>query len=247
MRTFVPWGPVAMSVLALAAPLSAQGRGRDQQDNNHAQVRPQRDARMRTDGRTTDIGRRQMDDRARGQARAQAQQQAHAQAQDRVGADQRARAQVQDRARVDVRARQDSRGRAVPPVRGDERGRVYGNGGRVYDNGTGAYDRGRNVERWRGENRWREDHARIVVQFFSSPRYRYVPRYAYQSLPYGWDRVVYEDGYFPPEYDAWCDSVPADLEYQLPPLYRGYRRFIFGDRLIVIDRITRNIVLVVRI
>jgi hypothetical protein len=225
MRAFVRWGPVAVSVLALAAPLSAQGRGRDHQDDNHGQGRAQHDARMHADNRPNDVGRRQIDDRSRGQVRAQAQEQA--------------RAQVQDRGRADARARDQVRpqwGRA----RADDRGRVY-------DNGARGYDRGRDGERWRGESRWREDNARIVVQFFSSPHYRYAPRYPYQSLPYGWDRVVYEDGYFPPEYDAWCDNVPVDLEYQLPPLYRGYRRFIFGDRLIVIDRITRNIVLVVRI
>ncbi|HVT37724.1 MAG TPA: hypothetical protein VHE78_01645 [Gemmatimonadaceae bacterium] len=96
-------------------------------------------------------------------------------------------------------------------------------------------DRGRDDEHGRGENRWRKDNARIAVQFFSSPRYRYTARNPYRSLPYGWDRVVYEDGYFPREYDAWCDNVPVDLEYQLPPLYRGYRRFIFGDRLVVSD------------
>jgi hypothetical protein len=233
MRTFVPWGPMAISVLALAAPLAAQGRGRDQQDNNRGQARAQQESRFRADGRTNGVGRRQMDDRARGQARAQA------------PAREQARVQAQDRARVDVRARDQARAQwGRTPA--DNRGRVNDRG-RVYDNGGRVYDRGREAERWGGDARWREDHARIVVQFFSSPRYHYAPRYAYQSLPYGWDRVVYENGYFPPEYDAWCDNVPVDLEYQLPPLYRGYRRFIFGDRLIVIDRITRNIVLVVRI
>ena len=94
---------------------------------------------------------------------------------------------------------------------------------------------------------WRDNSSRILIQWFSQPRHYYNPRYAFSRLPYGWEDVIYEDMYFPAEYDAWTDEVPLELEYQLPPLYRGHRRFIFGDRLIVIDRFTRNIVLVVRL
>ena len=83
--------------------------------------------------------------------------------------------------------------------------------------------------------------------YFAVPR-RFPPGYARRAwLPFGWERRIVLYGVFPWAYDPYCDEVPYDLEYLLPPLYRGHHRFIFGDRLIVIDRITRHIVLVIRL
>jgi hypothetical protein len=197
-------------------------------------------------------GRVSTDDRRAPEARAQATaprgygqdqaQRGYGQGQARV--DDRARVgegrQIQERARVQQAPTVVSRWRP-----GDDRARG-GNDWRGRDNRPQVFERDR-VEHWRGESRWRQDNTRIVLSFFSQPRYRYVPRYAYAALPFGWEEVIYDDGYFPYEYDQWMDEVPADLAYQLPPVYGGYRRFIFGDRLIVIDRLTRHVVLVIRI
>jgi hypothetical protein len=197
-------------------------------------------------------GRVNTDDRRAPEARAQAtaprgygQDQAQrGYGQGQARADDRARVgegrQIQERARVQQAPTVVSRWRP-----GDDRARG-GNDWRGRDNRPQVFERDR-VEHWRGESRWRQDNTRIVLSFFAQPRYRYVPRYAYAALPFGWEQVIYDDGYFPYEYDQWMDEVPADLAYQLPPVYGGYRRFIFGDRLIVIDRLTRHVVLVIRI
>jgi len=90
--------------------------------------------------------------------------------------------------------------------------------------------------------------VRIVHEYFAVPHH-YRPGWSYRArfLPFGWERRIVLYGYFPVEYDPYCDEVPWELDYVLPPLYRGYHRFILGDRLIVVDRITRNILLVIRL
>jgi hypothetical protein len=235
MRRFVRWSPAAMAVLTLTMPLAAQGwRGPQVQGGRAQGGRPPVIARSRGEQRPRVVDRRQAVVQPRVMERSHVIERPRLVDRPRVVDRPRAfdAPRVVDRGRPGVRPQAIDRGRV-------DRGGTWG-GSRFGENG-------RRIERWPGETRWREDHSRIVLGFFSSPRYRYVPRYAFATLPFGWDQALYEDGYFPPEYDAWCDTVPVQLEYQLPPLYRGYRRFIFGDRLIVMDQFTRRIVLVVRI
>ena len=288
MRTSVRLGQTAIAVLAFAAPLAAQGRGRGQQDDKarqearahesapqqtapraqqgapqHSDPRAQQggaprhndprvvvSAPTQTNPRPVFGGRVNTDDRRAPDARAQqaaprgyGQDQARGNPRAGEGRQIEQRAQVQQAPQVVSRWRPgDDRARGVNGGNGGN----GGNGWRGTDNRPQVFERDR-VEHWRGESRWRQDNTRIVLSFFAQPRYRYVPRYAYATLPYGWEQAIYDDGYFPYEYDQWADEVPVDLAYQLPPLYGGYRRFIFGDRLIVIDRLTRHVVLVIRI
>ena len=253
MRTSVRLGQMAFAVLAVTASLAAQGRTGGRDDRGRAEARPHEDARLRQTPPAQIDNRRVYDNHARAEARTNPQVQVRREEGARVP--DRAHAQppmpVQERPRVQGRGVGDDRWRteARPTVTvrglGNERGRTE-NRGRG-DDRPRVFNRWEGGERWRGESRWREDHARIAFEFFASPRYYYAPRYAYASLPPGWEDVIYADGFFPEYYDQWMEPVPLELEYRLPPVYRGYQRFLFGGRLIVIDRLTRSIVMVVRI
>lgn len=233
MRVSVRFGTMAALALAFAAPLAplgAQGRNRPRQDPRAAQPRPQGDGRARGGDRGTarpgEFGQR--DNRA--------QIQAWARPEVRVsGAD---RARAEERSRDAGRAQRDDRARGENRWGGDDRSR----GG---DRWRGD-DRWRGNDGWRGDARWRDSHVRIVREYFAVPwRVRPVPYRGW--LPFGWERRIVLYDYFPLEYDPYCEPVPYELDYVLPPLYRGHRRFLFGDRLVIIDRITRNVLLVIRL
>lgn len=64
------------------------------------------------------------------------------------------------------------------------------------------------------------------------------------ALPFGWgDRVIF-GGYFPASYMSYCEAVPDDYDYLLPPMEPAYDPCLFGDRVVVYDRFSRSIVFV---
>lgn len=136
------------------------------------------------------------------------------------------RPNVDPRARVDVRGRDGFR-----PVGVAEHGRplITRGGGYVsprgYRPGEGRAFAGRGYGRGHfgpGYNRWG---GRLV-------------------LPIGWgDRVIF-GGFFPVAYASYCEAVPYDYEYLLPPMDPSYDPCLFGDRVVVFDRFSRSIVFV---
>jgi len=64
------------------------------------------------------------------------------------------------------------------------------------------------------------------------------------DLPFGWERRVIFGGFFPLAYAGYCEAVPYDYEYLLPPMAPSYDPCLFGDRVIVFDRFSRSIVFV---
>jgi hypothetical protein len=63
-------------------------------------------------------------------------------------------------------------------------------------------------------------------------------------LPIGWGGRVFFGGYFPVAYSGYCEAVPDDYDYMLPPMEPSYDPCLFGDRVVVYDRFSRSIVFV---
>jgi hypothetical protein len=168
-------------------------------------------------------GRARSDDHQRGGDRGRVEARSHATGREwsdvRVRSEGRAgrdvHADVRERVRADIRT--DGRGRAAVP--------------------TGAF-RGRIDDRWRQANEFG------MRRYFNSGHFGAFAGYR-ARLPFGWDRRVYLNGFFPVDYDLYLRPVPADLDYLLPPLDDGYARFVFGDRLVVMDRFSRRVVVMV--
>ncbi|HZX68857.1 MAG TPA: hypothetical protein VFE70_08230, partial [Candidatus Elarobacter sp.] len=62
------------------------------------------------------------------------------------------------------------------------------------------------------------------------------------ELPFGWGGNVIFGGYFPASYASYCEAVPDDYDYLLPPMAQTYDPCLFGDRVVVFDRYSRSIV-----
>src|ERR1035437_5749401 len=121
--------------------------------------------------------------------------------------------------RNDPRARNDFQG-------GDRRNLVAGNGRPLITRGGvygGAYG---------GQRIWRESRFGGSGFYFRS------------GLPFGWESRIMLNGYFPMSYGGYCDAVPVDYEYLLPPMLPSYDPCFFGDRVVVLDRFSRSIVFV---
>ena len=65
-----------------------------------------------------------------------------------------------------------------------------------------------------------------------------------RRLPFGWESRVVFGGFFPIAYGGYCDAVPYDYDYLLPPMLPTYDPCLFGDRVIVFDRFSRHIVFI---
>jgi hypothetical protein len=63
-------------------------------------------------------------------------------------------------------------------------------------------------------------------------------------LPIGWGPRVVFGGFFPVEYASYCEAVPDDYDYLLPPMEPSYDPCLFGDRVVVFDRFSRSIVFI---
>ncbi len=151
------------------------------------------------------------------------------------------------RGRNDVQARSDFRGRSDVVARNDNRGRVDARASIDIRRGAGyrpvgvaehgrplitrggivssrGYERGafRGAHFGAGFNRWG---GRLV-------------------LPVGWGNRVIFGGYFPIAYASYCEAVPYDYDYLLPPMAPSYDPCLFGDRVVVYDRFSRSIVFV---
>ena len=63
-------------------------------------------------------------------------------------------------------------------------------------------------------------------------------------LPFGWGSRVVFGGFFPVEYASYCEAVPYDYDYLMPPMAPSYDPCLFGDRIVVFDRFSRSIVFV---
>jgi hypothetical protein len=84
----------------------------------------------------------------------------------------------------------------------------------------------------------------LITRAYATPHaYGAYRRYG-GELPFGWDRVVVFHGFFPVAYAGFCEAVPADYGYLLPPMAPTYDPCLFGDRVIVFDRFSRSIVFV---
>jgi hypothetical protein len=219
MRVFVRLGTAAVAMFALVAPLAAQGRGHEQGRNEGSRSRSE--GRFRSDDHQRGGDRGGMEARSRGMGRERTDVRVRSDA--RVG-----RMDVRAGLRTDVRANVRNDVRA--DVRVDERGR--------FGAPSAAF-------RGRIDDRWRDGNALGMRRYLSSGRNFGVFAGYRARLPFGWDRRVYLNGFFPVDYDIYLRPVPPDLDYLLPPLYDGYARFVFGDRLVVMDRFSRRVVVMV--
>jgi hypothetical protein len=149
------------------------------------------------------------------------------------------------RGRTDFSARNEVRDRAAMPARGDVRGRD-------------AFD-GRNDFRGRDDRRVPvAAHGRPLITragyegsrvYGGSPYYggarfgagfnRFGGRLV---LPLGWESRIVVRGFFPLSYASYCEVVPAEYDYMLPPMQPNYDSCLFGDRIVVVDRFSRGIV-----
>jgi hypothetical protein len=68
--------------------------------------------------------------------------------------------------------------------------------------------------------------------------------YGGRAFPFGWEGRVVSGGFFPMAYAGYCDAVPVEYDYMLPPMAPSYDPCLFGDRVIVFDRFSRSIVFV---
>jgi hypothetical protein len=68
--------------------------------------------------------------------------------------------------------------------------------------------------------------------------------YAGRAFPFGWEGRVVSGGFFPIAYAGYCDAVPVEYDYLLPPMAPSYDPCLFGDRVIVFDHFSRSIVFV---
>ncbi|MFI5245366.1 MAG: hypothetical protein ACHQQR_09100 [Gemmatimonadales bacterium] len=68
--------------------------------------------------------------------------------------------------------------------------------------------------------------------------------YGGRAFPFGWESRVVFGGFFPIGYAGYCDAVPYDYDYMLPPMLPSYDPCLFGDRVVVFDRFSRHIVFV---
>jgi hypothetical protein len=129
--------------------------------------------------------------------------------------------------RNDPRARNDFQG-------SDRRNPVAGNGRPLITRGgvyRGVY-RGVYGGAYGGQRIWRESRFGGSGFYFRS------------GLPFGWESRIMLNGYFPVSYGGYCDAVPVDYEYLLPPMLPSYDPCFFGDRVVVFDRFSRSIVFV---
>jgi hypothetical protein len=108
-------------------------------------------------------------------------------------------------------------------------------------------DRGRRSEWIREYDRSREYQVRLLRDYAYRNRGHRWYYDDYDRLPWGWDRGIYIDAIFGWDFDRWSHPVPYELERYLPPLRRGHRRVMVGDRIIVFDVISRHILLVIRL
>jgi hypothetical protein len=231
---------LAITAFALAGTLGAQ-----QRTNNHAAARsqPARSQSARSQPARSQPARSYADSRPRQGGRPQ----------------QYASARADNRGRNDMQARMDSRGRTGFDARSDSRGR---NG---FDPRSDA--RGRNDFDARSDFRGRDDrrvpvadHGRPLITRAGVAGGRAFGREAAYGgvrygagfnrfggrlvLPFGWDSRVVFHGYFPAAYGSYCEAVPMDYNYMLPPMQPSYDPCLFGDRVIVYDRFSRSIVFV---
>jgi hypothetical protein len=61
------------------------------------------------------------------------------------------------------------------------------------------------------------------------------------DLPWGWRSSVVFGGFFPLAWAPYCETVPYEFDYMMPPMSPGYDPCLFGDRIIVFDRFSRHI------
>lgn len=152
------------------------------------------------------------------------------------------------RGRNDVQARNDFRGRADFAGRNDARGRVDG----------------RERVDFRGREGYRPvavaEHGRPLItrggfvggRDFGRPGFRNGVRFGAGFnrfggrlvLPIGWGGRVVFGGFFPVSYASYCEAVPDDYDYLLPPMAPSYDPCLFGDRVVVYDRFSRSIVFI---
>ncbi len=146
------------------------------------------------------------------------------------------------RARNDVQARSDFRGRADFAGRNDVRGRVDVRGRDGY-RPLAVADHGRPLITRNGFVGPRDfGRAGFRAGIRVGPGFnRFGGRLV---LPIGWGGRVVFGGFFPVAYAGYCEAVPYDYDYLLPPMAPSYDPCLFGDRVVVYDRFSRSIVFV---
>ncbi len=220
---------LALTAVALAGTLGAQNRGGD---NRSAPRNPAPRGQAANRGRQdTPV---QHTTAARPEQRGRTDYQNRNDSQNRNGY--QVRSGVQNR--TDVRSYQDNRARADVRGRTDPRDRVDVRGREGY---RGPVDRGRPLitrAGYRGANYG----GGYYNNYGNGYRYyRGINRFGISIvLPFGWERPLYLNGYFPSTYAGYCEAVPVDLEYMLPVMRDGYDPCLIGDRVIVYDRYSRG-------
>jgi hypothetical protein len=162
------------------------------------------------------------------------------------------RGYAESRGRPDVRGQQ-----RFSPARADVRGGRPETQGRYDPRTRGAYQAPNEARGREGFRPPIAEHGRPLItrgyvpaaaygrEGYASARYvgdrRFVPR---GGLPFGWEGRVVFHGLFPLAYAGYCEAVPYDYNYLLPPMMPSYDPCLFGDRVIVYDRFSRSIVFV---
>ena len=174
-------------------------------------------------------------------------------------------ARPETRGRNDLAARNDFRGRPNVGARADLRGNADVRG-RPNVAARGDF-RGNTDARARVDIRGRDGYRPVAVASHGRPlitRGGYVGARGYGrpayggmhygagynrwggrlALPIGWGGRVIFGGYFPASYGGYCEAVPDDYDYLLPPMAPSYDPCLFGDRVVVYDRFSRSIVFI---
>jgi hypothetical protein len=230
MKLSIRLATVAVTAVAFAGVLGAQGRSR----GGHA-----------SGGSPSRSSARSAAPRAQSQgfARQNVQRYAPSRPQMRGGSAFAARNDFRGRPNVDARsnfrgnvgARGDFRGNVDARGHVDVRGREGFGPVRVADHGRPLITRNGFVgARGFGRPAFRDGH-------FGAGFNRWGGRLV---LPIGWGGRVVFGGFFPAEYAGYCEAVPYDYDYLLPPMAPSYDPCLFGDRIVVFDRFSRSIVFV---
>lgn len=216
MKLSIRLTTIAITAVAFTGILGAQQRS-SSHSAARAQARPQARQQVRQQARQ----------QARVEARPQLRQQMAARgpserfARENVRTQRYAAPRADVRVRNDVQVRNDFRGREVyrPAAMADHGRPLITRGGVVDPRAYGRPAFG-GVHFGAGFNRWG---GRLV-------------------LPVGWGSRVIFGGFFPASYASYCEAVPVDYDYLLPPMAPSYDPCLFGDRIVVYNRFSRSIV-----
>ena len=102
-------------------------------------------------------------------------------------------------------------------------------------------------KKWRGDDpgpvRFRPEHHRVIRDYYLADPRGLPPGLAKRGgdLPPGLQKKLRRDGRLPPGLEKRLVPFPVELERRFPPLPPHYRRCFLGDRAIVYDERSGNV------